>query len=431
LPNAVSPANVGRLAALGRAFKHRNYRLFFAGQLVSLIGTWTQSVAQIWLVYRLTGSALLLGTVTFCQQVPVFLLATVGGMVADRVPRRSVLVVTQSAAMTLAFILSGLTLGGVVKVGHILVLATMLGIVNAFDIPTRQSFVSQMVGRENLMNAVALNSSMVNGARIIGPAIAGFSVKAFGEGWCFFINGLSFIAVISGLLAMRDLPEAPPRDESESAMSRIVEGFRFVVTEKRVRALLILFAVTALAGMPYSTLMPIFASKVFHGDARTLGLLMGAIGVGALGGALALASRARMRGTDTWVNIACGTFGASLVLFALSKTFWLSMIILVPLGASMMTQLSATNTRVQTMTPDALRGRVMAVWAMIFMGFAPFGSLLAGWLAGSIGPARTLMAGGTICMVGACAFALWLPRLRAESRTARQASRAGMGDGPS
>jgi MFS family permease len=418
MPDAPAES-VGRMAALGRAFRHRNYRLFFAGQLVSLIGTWTQSVAQTWLVYRLTGSALLLGTVTFCQQVPVFLLATLGGMVADRLPRRSVLVATQSSAMVLAFALSALTLSGTVRVAHILVMASLLGVVNAFDIPTRQSFISQMVGKDDLMNAVALNSSMVNGARILGPAIAGFAVKAFGEGWCFFINGVSFLAVIAGLLGMKSLPQALPREPSESALSRIAKGFRFVMTEKRVRALLLLFAVTALTAMPYTTLMPIFAAKVFHGDARTLGFLMGAVGAGALLGGLALASRSRMRGTDTWVNIACGTFGATLVLFALSHTFWLSMIILVPLGASMMTQMSATNTRIQVMTPDDLRGRVMAIWAMIFMGFAPVGSLLAGWLASSIGPSKTLIAGGSICMVAAAGFSLWLPRLRAESRTAR------------
>jgi MFS family permease len=423
MPDA-SPERVGRLSALGRAFRHRNYRLFFAGQLVSLIGTWTQSVAQIWLVYRLTGSALLLGTVTFCQQIPVFLFATLGGMVADRLPRRSVLVVTQSSAMTLAFILSGLTLSGTVKVGHILVMASLLGVVNAFDIPTRQSFISQMVGRDDLMNAVALNSSMVNGARILGPAIAGFLVKAFGEGWCFFINGVSFLAVIGGLVAMRELPTTPSGGDREPAFARIAQGFRFVMTEKRVRALLILFGLTALAGMPYTTLMPIYASQVFHGDARTLGFLMGAVGIGALAGGLTLASRSGMRGTDTWVNVACGTFGASLVLFALSKTFWVSILVLVPLGASMMTQLSATNTRVQMMTPDELRGRVMAIWAMIFMGFAPFGSLLAGWLATAIGPSRTLIAGGTLCMIGASAFAVWLPRLRAETRSAKEAREA-------
>lgn len=409
----------GRLAALGRAFQHRNYRLFFAGQLVSLVGTWTQSVAQTWLVYRLTGSPLLLGTVTFCQQVPVFVLATLGGMVADRRSRRSVLVVTQSSAMTLAFVLAGLTLSGMVKVGHVMVLATLLGAVNAFDIPTRQSFVVEMVGKDNLMNAVALNSSMVTGARILGPAVAGFAVTAFGEGYCFLINGVSFVAVIVGLLAMRDLPPPAPRAVAEPTLRRLAEGFRFVVTEKRVRALLILFAVTALAGMPYSTLMPVFASKTFHGNARTLGLLMGSVGVGALAGALSLASRQRMRGTDTWVNVASGCFGATLVLFGASNTFWLSILILIPLGASMMIQVSATNTRIQTLTPDILRGRVMAIWAMVFMGFAPFGSLLAGWLATRIGPSRTLMVGGSVCMAAAGVFSVVLPKLRAETRSLR------------
>jgi MFS family permease len=413
----------GRLRALGRAFHHKNYRLFFAGQLVSLVGTWTQSVAQTWLVYRLTGSPLLLGTVTFCQQVPVFVLATVGGLVADRLSRRSILVVTQASAMTLAFVLAGLTLGGVVKVGHVMILATLLGVVNSFDIPARQSFVVEMVGRDDLMNAVALNSSMVTGARILGPAVAGFAVRAFGEGYCFLLNGMSFVAVIAGLLAMRDLPLPVPAGPGEPTLLRLAEGFRFVSTEKRVRALLVLFGVTALAGMPYSTLMPVFASKTFHGDARTLGFLMGAIGVGALLGALSLASRQRMRGTDTWVNVACGSFGATLVLFGLSNTLWLSIVILVPLGASMMIQVSATNTRIQTMTPDVLRGRVMAVWAMVFMGFAPFGSLLAGWLATRIGPSRTLMIGGAVCMGAACVFSVVLPRLRAETKSRAAATR--------
>jgi MFS family permease len=390
------------LSAVGRAFRYRNYRLFFAGQLVSLIGTWTQSVGQTWLVYRLTGSALLLGTVTFCQQAPVFLFATVGGSVADRLPRRSVLVATQSAAMTLALVLATLTLSGVVKVGHVLVLASLLGVVNAFDIPTRQSFVVEMVGRDDRMNAIALNSSMVNGARIIGPAIAGFAVQAFGEGWCFLMNGVSFTAVIAGLLAMRDLPPSLGRGgPAESALKRIEEGFRFVAGARHVRELLILFGIAALAGMPYSTLMPLFASNVLHGDARTLGFLMGSAGVGALMGTLGLAARQRLRGTDRLVSAACGVFGTMLVLFALSKTLWLSMVLLVPMGCAMMIQMSATNTLVQTMTPDALRGRVMAIWAMIFMGFAPFGALLAGWLATVIGPSHTLALGGSVCVAAA------------------------------
>jgi MFS family permease len=357
-----------------------------------------------------------LGTVTFCQQIPVFLLATLGGMVADRMPRRSVLVVTQASAMTLAFVLAGLTLGGVVRVTHVMVLATLLGVVNAFDIPTRQSFVVEMVGKDDLMNAVALNSSMVTGARVLGPALAGFAVNAFGEGYCFLLNGASFAAVIAGLLAMRDLPPPFPPQEGDATWHRLVVGFRFALTDKRVRALLVLFAVTALAGMPYSTLMPVFASQVFRGDARTLGFLMGAVGVGALGGALSLASRQKTRGTDTWVNVASGVFGATLILFAASSRFWLSLLILVPLGASMMIQVSATNTRLQTMTPDPLRGRVMAIWAMVFMGFSPMGSMAAGWLATRIGPQKTLMLGGSVCIVAAGGFSFVLSKLRAATR---------------
>jgi MFS family permease len=391
---------------VGRALQHRNYRLFFSGQLVSLIGTWTQSVAQTWLVYRLTGSALLLGTITFCQQAPIFVFATLGGAVADRFPRRTVLVLTQCAAMTLAFVLAALTLGGSVKLTHIFVIAALLGVVNAVDIPTRQSFVGDMVDRENLMNAVALNSSMVNGARIVGPAIAGFAIRAFGEGWCFVVNGLSFVAVIVGLLAMRDLPVPAPKPET-SAIERVLEGFRFVGDHARVRSLFVLFGVTALVGMPYSTLLPVFASKVFHGDAHTLGMLMGATGVGALVGTLTLAARRKIAGIHAWIGAACVIFGATIALFALSRTLWLSMLILVPLGTAMMIQMSATNTLVQTMTPAPLRGRVMAIWAMIFMGMSPFGALLAGALATAIGPTPTLVGEGVACALAATAFVAW------------------------
>ena len=401
-------ADASEQVGVWRALRHRNYRLFFAGQLVSLVGTWTQSVAQTWLVYRLTGSPLWLGVVTFCQQAPVFFFATLGGSLADRRPRREVLVVTQTAAMALAFTLAALTLSGAIRIPHIMVLAALLGVVNAVDIPTRQSFVVEMVGRDNLMNAVALNSSMVNGARILGPAIAGFAIDAFGEGWCFLANGVSFVAVIAGLLAMRDLPPPLTGPHGESALRRVLSGFRFAATEPRVRALLMLFGLTALAGMPYSTLMPIFASKVFHGGARTLGFLMGATGVGALLGALTLASRRSLGGIFRWIGAACGVFGAALVLFALSRALWLSLAILVPLGAAMMIEMSATNTLVQTITPDALRGRIMAIWAMIFMGFAPFGSLIAGSLATAIGPSATLILGGAVCLSGASVFAWWL-----------------------
>jgi MFS family permease len=397
-------------AGFRRAFRHRNYRLFFAGQLVSLVGTWTQSVAQTWLIYRLTGSPLWLGTATFCQQAPVFLLATLGGTIADRYPRRGVLVATQSVAMTLAFVLAALTLTGRVHVAHILVLASMLGAVNAVDIPTRQSFIVEMVGRDDLTTAVALNSSMVNGARILGPALAGFAIQAFGEGYCFLVNGASFIAVIAGLVAMRDLPPPAKHPHGESMLERTLEGFRFAGSHVQVRALLLLFGVTALTAMPYSTLLPIFASKVFHGDARTLGFLMGATGVGAVLGGLALASRRTSEGTERWIATACGVFGATLVLFAFSRTYWLSLAILVPLGAGMMTQMSATNSRIQSMTPDALRGRVMAIWAMIFMGFAPFGALVAGYLATALGPSVTLVIEGSVCVLSAATFGAWLRR---------------------
>ncbi len=391
-----------------RAFRHRNYRLFFAGQLVSLVGTWTQSVAQTWLVYRLTGSPLWLGTATFCQQAPIFLLATLGGSIADRYPRRGVLVLTQTASMVLASVLTVLTVTGRIQVPHVLVLAALLGAVNAVDIPTRQSFVVEMVGREDLTTAVALNSSMVNGARILGPALAGFAIKRFGEGFCFGVNALSFVAVIAGLLAMRELPPKTPLPPGETPLQRILQGFRFVAGHRRVRALLLLFSVTALTAIPYGTLMPVFASEVFHGDARTLGLLMGATGVGAVLGGLLLASRRSARGPYAWVAVASALFGVMLVLFALSNTFWLSMVLLVPLGGGMMVQMSATNSLVQTLTPDGLRGRVMAIWAMIFMGFSPFGALVAGSLATLAGPRVTVAIGGSICAAGALAFAAWL-----------------------
>ena len=289
-------------ASMWGALRRRNYRLFVAGQLVSLAGTWTQSVAQTWLVYRLTGSALWLGVATFCQQAPVFFLATVGGLLADRHPRRTVLLVTQASAMVLAFALAALTLGGVVRVAHLLVLATALGAINAVDGPTRQSFVIEMVGRENLASAVALNSSMAVGATVVGPAIAGVAIRAIGEGWCFFANGVSFIAVIVGLAAMRDLPTPLARPSRESMRSRLLEGFRFVSTHERLRGLLVLLALTALMGIPYATLMPVFASKVLHGDARTLGWLMGASGAGALLAGLTLASRRSLEGAYRWVG---------------------------------------------------------------------------------------------------------------------------------
>ncbi|WP_438037429.1 MFS transporter [Sorangium sp. So ce128] len=421
-PEAEPPPAAGRgerpaaaAPSLLRALRHRNYQLFFAGQLVSLVGTWMQSVAQSWLVYRLTGSSLLLGTVGFATQIPVFLLAPIGGTVADRRSRHRILLATQSAAMALAFGLGALTLSGHVQVRHILGFSVLLGVVNAFDIPTRQAFVVEMVGREDLANAIALNSSMFNGARILGPAVAGILVGAIGEGWCFVANGVSFLAVLGSLLAMRVAPR-PAAAGRGSAFAHTVEGFRFVARTRAIRALLLLLGVVSVTAMPYAVLMPIFADRILRGGAQGLGILMGASGVGALLGALVLASRRRLRGLGRWVAAACAGFGVALGLFALSRSFWLSALLLVPVGFSMMVQMAGSNTLVQAMVPDALRGRVMAVYAMMFMGMAPLGALLAGWLAGKIGAPATVASGGACCVAAAAVFAARLPGLRQQAR---------------
>jgi MFS family permease len=406
---------VGAFSELGRALKYRNYRLFFAGQLVSLIGTWMQSVAQSWLVYRMTGSTFLLGLVGFSSQIPVLFFAPLGGALADRFRRHRILVATQTAAMILAGVLAALTLTGHVRVAHVFVLGAMLGVVNSFDIPARQSFIVEIVAREDMLNAIALNSSMVNGARIIGPAVAGITLAAVGEGWCFFVNAVSFLAVIAGLLAMRDLPPKKPAPAG-SPLANILEGFRFAARTTPIRALLLFLGLVSVTGMPYAVLMPVFADQVLRGGPRALGILMGASGIGALGGALLLASRTRLAGLGTWVVVAAAIFGVSLVGFSYSRSFWVSVALLVPAGAGMMVQMAASNTLVQAMTPDRMRGRVMALYSMMFMGTAPLGALLAGALAERIGPSNTVAAGGVCCLVGAAYFGNRLPKLRPVAR---------------
>ncbi len=408
-------ARRGRLPFALRAFRHRNYRLFFGGQLISLIGTWMQMVAQSWLIYRLTGSAVLLGFVGFASQIPVFLLAPVGGSVADRHNRHRILVMTQTSAMLLAFVLSALTLTSLVQVWHIFTLAALLGIVNAFDIPARQAFVVDMVGREDLINAIALNSSMINGARMVGPAVAGVLVASVGEGWCFLTNAISYLAVIAGLLLMRITIRVHAAPVG-SALASIIEGLRYVRHTGPVRALLLMLGLLSLMGMPYAVLMPIFADQILHGGARGLGLLMGAAGFGALAGAVVLAARKSIRGLGHWVAFAAMGFGASLILFSLSHTFWLSVALLLPAGFSMMIGLASLNTLIQSLVPDKLRGRVMAVYSMMFMGMAPFGSLLAGALAHRLGAPGTVAFGGLACIAGALVFGLRLPVLRHEAR---------------
>jgi MFS family permease len=398
-----------------RSLKHRNFQLFFGGQIISLVGTWMDTAAEALLVYRLTGSSLLLGTVAFAGQIPIALCATAGGYVADRFDRRKVVIATQTSSMILAGVLAFLTLTHRVTVGEVIALAALMGMVNGFDIPTRQAFLVQMVGREDLMNAIALNSSMFQGARIVGPVVAGIIVYKIGEGWCFFANSASYIAVIAGLFMMRVARRIPER-RTDSPLRHVTEGFRFARNTAPIRALLLLIALVSLVGMPYSVLMPVFAVKVLHGTARTYGMLMGATGVGALIGGLTLASRRGVNGLGRWVAMACGGFGTCLVLFSQSRWYLASLCVLVPMGFSMMTQMASSNTLIQVMVPDRLRGRIMGVYSIVFMGMAPLGSLLCGALAERIGAPETLTIGGSIAICGAILFAINLPKIRVEAR---------------
>jgi MFS family permease len=380
-------------------------------------------------VYRLTGSSLLLGVVGFASQIPVFLLSPVGGVVADRYRRHRIVVVTQSSAMTLAFILAAITLLTHIRVWQIILLATLLGLVNAFDVPARQAFVVELVPSADLINAIALNSSMVNGARILGPAIAGVVVAAIGEGWCFLVNGLSYIAVITCLLLMVLTPRDGHRT-APSALESIKEGFRFVGKTGPIRALLLLLGLVSLTGMPYTVLMPIFAGTILHSGAQGLGWLMGASGVGALAGTLTLAARKGIRGLGRWITYAAAGFGGAMIVFSLSRSFVLSVALLVPVGFSMMLQMASSNTLIQTMVPDVLRGRVMAFYGMMLMGMAPFGSLIAGAVASKIGAPLTVTFGGFTCLGGALIFGWRWPGLRGEARQLILAQAMASGEPP-
>jgi MFS family permease len=415
-PAAAAPASADSgswpLPPALRALRHRNYRLFFSGQLVSLIGTWMQTVAQSWLMYRLTNSELLLGLVGFVSYSPVFLLATLGGTWADRRDRRAILVTTQSLAMGLALVLAGLTLSGAVQVWHIFLLAGLLGLVNAFDIPARQAFSVELVGRADLQNAIALNSSVFNGARMVGPAVAGVTVAAIGEGWCFAVNGLSYVAVIAGLLAMRTVPRE--RAPAGGILANLTAGLGFVRHTPPVRAVLLMLGMASLVGMPYAVLMPVFAKDVLQTGPSGLGWLMSCAGMGALAAALTLALRHEVRGLERWVARASLGFGAALIAFSASRWFAVSAAMLVAVGYCMMLQMASSNTLVQHMVPDRLRGRVMAVYSMMFMGMAPFGALLAGTLAHRLGAPLTVALGGAVCMAGSLA-------LRGQLKTVREA----------
>lgn len=403
------------MPVLLRALRHRNYRLFLGGQLISLIGTWMQTVAESWLVYRLTGSAVLLGVVGFASRIPVLLFSTLGGAMADRYDRHRIVIATQVASMCLASLLAFLTLSDRVQIWHLLAIAASLGVVNAFDIPARQSFVVQLVSREDLQNAIALNSSMFNGARILGPAIAGVLVATVGEGWCFFGNAVSYVAVIGSLLSIRVAAGARPESQG-SALARVAEGFRFAWGTPPIRALLLLLGLVSLMGSPYAVLMPVIADQSFHAGARGLGILMGAAGVGAFIGALSLARRTTLRGYGRTVAFAAIGLGLSLVAFSVARQLWVAVALLVPVGFAMMTQMAASNTLIQSMVPDALRGRVMAIYSMMFMGMAPLGALLGGFLADQIGAGSTVALGGAFCVAGGLLLLWRLPAIREEAR---------------
>jgi MFS family permease len=406
-----------------RALRHRNFQLFFAGQLISLIGTWMQSVAQSWLVYRLTGSPSLLGLASFAGQVPIFVLSPVAGYAADRLNRHRVVIATQSASMVLALILGALTLTNRVLIWHVFVLSAVLGIVNAFDIPARQSFLVEMVGREDLMNAIALNSSMFNGARIVGPAVAGILVAKIGEGWCFAANGISYIAVIAGLLAMQVSPFRPP-PAGMGALETIREGFSYVYRTLPIRAIVQLIAVVSFAGMPYTVLMPIFADRILHSGAQGLGILMGATGLGALCGALLLASRTALKGFMIWIPIAAAGFALSLIAFAESSGIVLSCITVLLAGFAVMIQIAASNTLIQSMVPDHLRGRAMSVYSMMYLGVGPLGAMAAGFAADAYGVRLTTIAGALLCLLAAAGFAFQLPGIRPIARQLIREQRA-------
>jgi MFS family permease len=399
-----------------RALRHRNFRLFFGGQTISLIGTWMTRVATGWLVYRLTGSALLLGMVSFAGQIPTFLLAPFAGVWVDRLDRRQVLVWTQALSMVQSLTLAALTLSGHITIPRLLALSVMQGCINAFDMPGRQSFMVKMVDdRRDLQNAIAINSSMVNMARLIGPSLAGMLIAVSSEGWCFLVDGISYIAVIASLLAMR-LHAPVVKRAAASALSELKTGWTYVTGFLPIRTILLLFAVISLMGMPFVVLMPIFAARVLHGGPHTLGFLTGSMGLGALISALSLAARKHVRGLVRIIPVSAGVFGVGLIGFGLSHSFWLSMLMLMVAGMGMMQGMAASNTVIQTLVSDDKRGRVMSYYTMAFMGMAPFGSLLAGTMADVIGAPMTVIANGSVVLLGAAWFATRLPAVRREVR---------------
>jgi len=403
-----------RLSSALHALQYRNFKLFLGGQLISIVGNYIQTIAQAWLVYRLTGSAALLGLVAFSGQISIFVLAPISGVVADAKSRKHVLFATQIAPMVLSFLLAALTLSGRVQVWHVFTVAALMGIVNAFDFPVRQAFVAELVPREDLISAVTLNSSMINSARTIGPGIGGLLVAGVGEGWCFLGNALSYVAVIIGLLLIKST--AAKKKTPQHFRAGVAEAFNFVRHTGPVGALLVLLGLISFTGLRYEILMPVYVKEMLHGGPTQFGLLMGASGIGAIFGSLLLAMFSNVRTLGDWAAMAAAGFGGSLVLLSFSHSFGLSFLVMLLIGFTMVTGLDASNTLVQRIVPDELRGRVMAIWTMMLSGLAPFGSLVVGVLAQQFTARRTFAAGGMACIMGAMGFGFSLPILQREAR---------------
>ena len=414
-----SPENNSKISGfrlIFRALRYRNYRLFFYGQTTSLVGTWMQQTALSWLVYRMTNSPFLLGIVGFSGQIPSFIFSPLAGVIADRYNRRSMLIFTQILAMAQALILTGLVFTKTITVWHIIALSIFLGLVNSFDMPLRQAFTIETIeNSQDLGNAIALNSSMVNLARLLGPSIAGILIALSGEGVCFFLNALSYLAVIVSLSVMR-LAARKVSQQGKHIFDELKEGFRYAFGFMPIKSILILLGLISLTGVPYMLLMPVFARDIFQGGPKTLGFLMAISGLGALTGALYLAGRRNVLGLGKIIVWASGLFGLGIIAFSLSKLLWLSMFCVLIAGFGMMVQMAASNTILQSVVEEDMRGRVMSFFTVAFMGIAPFGSLLAGGLAHNIGAPRTVFIGGACCILGAIAFALKLPELNREIR---------------
>ena len=411
-------ADTAGIKSLLRSLRSRNFRLFVTGQSISLIGTWMQSVAMSWLVYRLTGSAFLLGVVGFTSQIPTFLLAPVAGVFADRWNRRHLLIATQVLAMLQAAVLAAAVLTGVIQVWHIIVLSILLGVVNAFDIPIRQSFIVEMVSqREDLSNAIALNSSIVQAARLIGPAIAGLLVASVGEGVCFVLNSVSYLAVLLALAAMNLEPKSEQIKSRRNVLHELQDGFRYALGFGPIRTILLMVALVSLTGIPYTVLIPVFAKEILHGGAHTFGFLMTAGGCGALAATIYLASRKSVLGLGKLIVFAGFLFAIGVASFAVSTNINVSFASLVIAGFGAITMIASSNTILQTILEEHMRGRVMSFFAVAFLGMAPFGSFGAGTMAGIIGPRDTLLLGAVCCLGSTLLFARQLPKIRESVRS--------------